>query len=95
MHLAHCIPLFPVDLRSYIVGILNGIRVFFDPALPAVQIFFERLQVIGIHSGKHIRHHLDHADIAGLFLLLIPCGFIADHDGAEIKSGALDLKGIL
>ena len=94
MYLPYRVPLFPVDLRDHIVRILDGVSILLDPALPAVQIFFQRLQVIGIHCGKHIRHHLDHMDVSGFFLFTSSRHFIADHDGTEIKARALDLKGI-
>ena len=49
VHLAHAVPVYPVNLRNHIVGIFYCVCVFLDPALPAFQIFLQRLQVIGIH----------------------------------------------
>ena len=82
-----------IDLRYYIIGVFNGVGIFLNIAVTAVQIFFQRLQVIGVHGRKHICDHIDDIDISGLFLLL-SSGSIPGKHRRKIHSRTLDLKGI-
>ena len=92
MNLPDLIPVFLIDLRFHAVRILDRIRIIFHTALPAVKICFQRGQIVGIHGGKHIRHHLHHMDVPAFILRAAP--LIAHHDRREIKTRALDLQRV-
>ena len=81
-----------IDLRDNIVRILNGVGIFLNTAVPAVQIFFQRLQIVGVHSRKHIGDHIDDIDIPG-FLLLFSCGIPGKHR-RKVYPRTLDLQRI-
>ena len=95
IHLAYTVFVLSVNLRCHSVRILYCGRILFNPGLVTVQILLERLQVIGIHLGKHVGHHLHDLHFVITFLLLITrvrhgrC--ISHHHGWYIKSRALYL----
>ena len=93
MHLADLIPIFFINLRLRIIRILNRIRILFNSAVTAVQIGFQRFQIIGVHSGEHICYHIDHIDISLLFFL--SSGFLsAFYHRGKVDTGTLDLQRI-
>ena len=92
MHLADLIAILFIDQRLYIIGIFHCVRVLFNSAVPAVKISLQRFQVIGVHCGKHIRHHLHYMNIS--LLILCAASFVAYHNRRKIKACALNLKGV-
>ena len=90
--MADLIPVFFIDLRLGAVRVLHGIGIRFDSALTAVKICLQRSQVIRIHGGKHIRHHLHDPDLP--VFLLHTGSLAAYHERREIKTRALDLQRV-
>ena len=80
-----------VDLGLHVVGVFHGAGVLLDAAFAAVQVGLQGLQIVGIHGGKHVRHHLDDVDLA-FFCIVSGCG-LRQH-GRKVEAGALDLQGV-
>ena len=95
MYLTDCVFLFSVDLRNYIIRILDRVGVRLYSTLPAVQIGFQRFQVVGIQCRKHIRDHIDHMDFPVFLLLIRRHSLITRQDRAKIKARTLDLQRVL
>ena len=89
IYLMNVIPILSVDLRRHIVTVFYGIRISLNSTLFTFKIFFQRLQVVGVHRGKHICNHLNNIDfiLRRSFFLISGCPHIRYHQRTEIKTG--------
>ena len=94
IHLADTVSVFTVNLRHRVIGILDRTDILVNSAVSMIQILLQGFQVIGIHGGKHIRHHLDNIDISGLLLCFPGSAGRHHHRRRKIESGTLDLQRI-
>ena len=91
VYLAHLAVVYLIDLRRHIVAVFHCVCVVLNTAFTALKILFQRLQVIGVHPGKRICHHLDDVHLPGPSLT----SSSRVHHRREVNSRALDLQRIL
>ena len=82
-----------VDLRRNAVGVFDRVGVFFNAAFAAVQVGFERGEVVGADLGEGLGDHLNDADLMLFPVVLVP--HHTRHHPGQVHAGALDRERIL
>ena len=91
IYLSDIFSIFQKNLGRNRIRILHRICILGNAAFITVQVNLQRLQIIGIHFGEHVSHHLGNSYFPILFPTL-RCG--CSHHGGKIHTCTLYLQRI-